>query len=123
MWLMLASLNLALAVMMGAFGAHGMQSRLAPQALGWWHTATQYWFWTALGLLALGVLQRALPQWPVQGPAWCLQLGALIFAGSLYLMCFGAPRWLGAITPIGGTVMIVGWLWLAWLAYRSAPSA
>ena len=108
MWLSVASLNLALAVALGAFGAHGLKSRLDEQGLGWWHTATQYWFWTALGLLVLGVLQRVLPQLAIQGAAWSLQVGIVIFAGSLYLMCLGGPRWLGAITPVGGTLLIVG---------------
>ena len=120
MWLSVASLNLALAVALGAFGAHGLKSRLDEQGLGWWHTATQYWFWTALGLLVLGVLQRVLPQLAIQGAAWSLQVGIVIFAGSLYLMCLGGPRWLGAITPVGGTLLIVGWLLLAWRAYQKA---
>ncbi len=120
MWLGLAGVNLALAVALGAFGAHGMRARLSTESLGWWQTATSYWMWTALGLLVLGVLERVLPALPIHTVAWCLQVGALLFAGSLYLMCFGAPRWLGAITPIGGTLMLAGWLLLAWQAFKTA---
>jgi uncharacterized membrane protein YgdD (TMEM256/DUF423 family) len=50
--------------------------------------------------------------------AWCLQLGIIIFSGSLYAMTLGAPRWFGAITPIGGTAFIVGWLWLAYVSWQ-----
>lgn len=49
-----------------------------------------------------------------EGVAWTFVIGAAIFAGTLYAMAFGAPRWFGAITPIGGTLLIIGWLWLAW---------
>jgi len=128
-WIALAALNMALAVMTGAFGAHALKARLSPEALGWWQTAVAYQMWHALGLLALGILLRvslsspALPALPVTGvqtSAVLLQVGIVIFSGSLYAMALGAPRWFGAITPIGGLAFIAGWLWLAWNLMRNA---
>lgn len=125
-WIALAALNMALAVMTGAFGAHALKARLSPEALGWWQTAVAYQMWHALGLLAIGVLLRinlttpALPVTALQTSAILLQLGIVIFSGSLYAMALGAPRWFGAITPIGGLAFIAGWLWLAWNLMRSS---
>lgn len=124
-WLVVAALNLALAVMTGAFGAHGLKARLTPEQLGWWQTAVEYHVSHALGLLAIGVLLRIAPALPTALPAgvatsalW-LQAGIVIFSGSLYAMALGAPRWFGAITPIGGLAFIIGWLWLAWSLARA----
>lgn len=79
-------------------------------ALEIWHTATLYLFIHGLGLLALGVLQSQGHK--VAKVAGVLQAGIVIFSGTLYAMALGFPKWLGAITPIGGTLMIVGWLML-----------
>lgn len=110
-WLKIASFNLATAVALGAFGAHGLKKMADAYALEIWQTATLYLFVHGLGLLALGVLQKM--DYRIGKMAGVLQTGIVIFSGTLYLMALGFPRWLGAITPIGGTLMIVGWLWLA----------
>ena len=89
---------------------------VSAQQLEWWHTATLYLFIHALGLLVVGLLIRL--KYTTQTTAWLLQTGIIIFAGSLYAMTLGAPRWFGAITPIGGVLMIVGWLWLAISTFR-----
>ena len=112
-WLKLSAINLALAVALGAFGAHGLKKVADAYALDIWHTATLYLFVHALGLLALGVLQTMGHR--VGKVAMCFQAGIVIFSGSLYLMALGAPKWLGAVTPIGGTLFIIGWLLLAFL--------
>lgn len=121
----LGSLNLALGVALGAFGAHGLKARLAPEQLAWWHTAVDYHLWHALGLLGIGLL---LLQQPHAGSVsfggaktagWLMQFGIVVFCGSLYAMALGAPRWFGAITPIGGLAFIAGWLVLAWTAWRA----
>lgn len=125
-WLAVAAFNMALAVMTGAFGAHALKTRLSPEALSWWHTAVAYQMWHALGLVALGVLLKLstpsamLPVTGIQTSALLLQIGIVIFSGSLYAMALGAPRWFGAITPIGGLAFIAGWLWLAYSFMRSA---
>ena len=115
-WISIAAINMAIAVALGAFGAHGLKNSVSIQQLEWWQTATLYWFIHGLGLLLVGILIRF--NYTTQTTAWLLQIGALIFAGSLYAMTLGAPRWLGAITPIGGMLMIVGWLWLAVSTFR-----
>lgn len=120
MWIAISALNLALAVILGAFGAHGLKARASIEQLNWWHTATDYFFYHALGLLLLAVLNKVLPQLPIKSSFLLIQIGIFFFCGSLYIMALGLPRILGAITPIGGAFMIAGWLVLAWNAYKYA---
>ncbi|WP_431849577.1 DUF423 domain-containing protein [Allosphingosinicella sp.] len=112
--LALAALTLALGVALGAFGAHALRGTLTPSALGWWQTAVSYQMWHGLALLALGAGRVGR----VALPAFLLGLGTLIFSGSLYLMALTDMRWLGAVTPIGGLLLILGWLLLGWRAWR-----
>jgi uncharacterized membrane protein YgdD (TMEM256/DUF423 family) len=104
----------AIAIALGAFGAHGLKERLAaiPEAFGWWETATFYLLTHAVALGAIA--GRSL--WPAR--LWAL--GSMIFAATLYAMALGAPRWFGAITPIGGSLLIAGWLVLAWTARQES---
>ncbi|SPL69532.1 DUF423 domain-containing protein [Acinetobacter stercoris] len=120
MWIAISAINLALAVILGAFGAHGLKAHATSEQIAWWQTSTEYFFYHALGLLILGVLAKIAPSFPLKGSFICIQVGILIFCGSLYLMGLGAPRALGAITPVGGTLMIIGWLLLAWNAFKYA---
>lgn len=117
-WTLVGALWGFLAVGFGAFGAHGLPAGTNAQALDWWKTAALYHLVHALALVLLGAL-------PYAGGAardaagWAFLLGSAIFSGSLYAMTLGAPRLLGAITPLGGLGMLAGWLLLA-LAARSA---
>ena len=120
MWIGISALNLALAVVLGAFGAHGLKKIASPEQLAWWQTATDYFFYHALGLLVLGVLNKVLLHFPIKSSFVLIQIGILFFCGSLYIMALGLPRVLGAITPIGGALMILGWLTLAWNAFKYA---
>ena len=120
MWIAISALNLAFAVMLGAFGAHGLKARASEAQLTWWHTATDYFFYHALGLLALAILSKVIPQLPIKASFILIQVGIFFFCGSLYGMGLGLPRVLGAITPIGGALMIAGWLVLAWNALKYA---
>lgn len=104
---MLAALSGAMAVAAGAFGAHGASG----QAAEWLRLGGQYQLVHAVAALVAA-------QMGVRGPGWMLLAGGALFAGTLYLMALGLPRWLGAVTPIGGTLLIVGWLWWAWAASR-----
>ena len=115
-WIGIAAINMAIAVALGAFGAHGPKNIANAQQLEWWHTATLYLFIHALGLLLVGLFIRM--KYATQITAWLLQIGIIIFAGSLYAMTLGAPLWFGAITPIGGVLMIAGWLWLAVSSFK-----
>lgn len=103
----LAALSAAIAVGAGAFGAHGASN---PQAAEWLRTGGIYQMLHAVAAIAILGLAR--------GPAILLLLGAAIFAFTLYAMAVGAPRWLGAITPVGGSLLILGWLWAAWILFR-----
>lgn len=118
MWIGIAAINLAVAVMLGAFGAHGLKNIATPEQLTWWSTGTQYFFYHALGLLILGILARVAPEFSIKLPFIFIQVGIIFFCGSLYIMALGLPRILGAITPIGGALMIIGWLLLAWQAFK-----
>ncbi|EPF77140.1 hypothetical protein F945_01068 [Acinetobacter rudis CIP 110305] len=122
MWIALSALNLALAVILGAFGAHGLKAFASPEQLTWWHTATEYFFYHGLALFALAILQQVHPKFPIKLSFISIQLGILLFCGSLYIMGLGLPRGLGAITPIGGALMILGWLALAYNAVKFKQS-
>lgn len=99
-----------LAVGLGAFGAHGLEKLLseAPDGLeraAWWETAAHYHLLHALAVVVCGLV----PGGGSRGAASAFTLGILIFSGTLYAMALGAPRWFGAITPLGGVVLMVGW--------------
>ncbi|MFL1731464.1 DUF423 domain-containing protein [Moraxella oculi] len=111
-WLKIAALNLAVGVMLGAFGAHGLKNMVGEYQLEIWQTATLYLFIHALGLLSIGVL-NATKAYHITVSAYLLQAGVMIFSGTLYAMALGAPKWLGAMTPIGGVLLVAGWLTLA----------
>ena len=100
---MLAALSGAIAVAAGAFGAHGVSGQPAE----WLRTGGQYQLIHAVAALVALRLEA-------RGPAWLFVAGGAILAVTLYAMALGAPRWLGAVTPIGGALMIAGWLWLGW---------
>jgi uncharacterized membrane protein YgdD (TMEM256/DUF423 family) len=109
----------ALGVLLGAFGAHAMKSRLSADLLAIWQTAVQYHLWHALALVAIGLAAISLPaSVPLRWAGWLMLAGVAIFSGTLYLLALTGARWLGAITPIGGTAMIVAWLLFAWAVVR-----
>jgi uncharacterized membrane protein YgdD (TMEM256/DUF423 family) len=116
-WIFLGALGGALAVIAGAFGAHALEERLGPRELQLWETAARYLMYGSLALLAAG-LYGAQTRRLVDASGWCLLLGTLIFSGTVFGLALGGPRWLGAVTPIGGTLMIVGLLLFAWLSAR-----
>ncbi|MGD8430773.1 MAG: DUF423 domain-containing protein [Ectothiorhodospiraceae bacterium] len=119
-WLLvLGSLNAFVGVAFGAFGAHALRGRLSTEMSRVWETAVQYQLVHALGLLVLGVLvaQHGANR-PLTWAGWLMLLGVVIFSGSLYVLALSGVRWLGAITPIGGTLMLVSWLLVAWGAWR-----
>lgn len=122
LFLMTGSLSALLGVALGAFGAHGLKSRVHPDMLAVWQTGVQYHLVHALGLLLVGLLCHLLPQATLLRPAgWLLLAGTLLFSGSLYVMVLSGVRALGMITPLGGIAFLMGWLLLALAAWRSAP--
>ncbi|WP_018139188.1 MULTISPECIES: DUF423 domain-containing protein [unclassified Thioalkalivibrio] len=115
----IGALLAAIAVVLGAFGAHALQERLSERALATWDTGVQYHFIHALALLLLAALWSHLASGWATASAVAFVLGILLFAGSLYALALGAPRVLGAIAPLGGTAFILGWLSLAIAAWRA----
>ena len=116
----IGSLFAALSVLLGAFGAHGLKNRLSMEDLAIFETAVRYQMYHALGILLMGVASFYLSEKLVSIPAYFLILGIIIFSGSLFLLVFTNLRWFGAITPIGGLCLIIGWLLLAYNIYFHA---
>jgi len=116
--LCVAGLLLALATACGAFGAHALKGQLAPERLQLWETAVRYQFFQALGLLGVGLALRSSDEGVLRASAALLIAGVLLFSGSLYALALGAPRPLGALTPVGGLAWIIGWLLFAYGAWR-----
>jgi len=114
-WVSIGAVWGFLGVALGAFGAHALRRVATPEQLAWWTTATQYLLVHALAVVAVGLVQLHRPA--VGAAGWALLAGSALFSGTLYAMALGAPRWLGAVTPIGGLAMLAGWLLLAWHAY------
>lgn len=120
--LVAASLTAAAAVALGAFGAHALRGLLDERALALWHTATNYQFWHALALLAVGLLARTRATPALRFAACAFFVGIVVFCASLYALALGAPRMLGAVTPFGGVAFIAGWFALAWHSWRDVAS-
>jgi len=99
-----------LAVALGAFGAHALKARIAPDLMTVYRTGVEYHFYHALGLILVGLAAAQLPDsvW-LRGAGWAMLAGILLFSGSLYLLALTGQRWLGAITPFGGLAFLTAW--------------
>jgi uncharacterized membrane protein YgdD (TMEM256/DUF423 family) len=114
LWLGIAAVNGALAVLAGAFAAHGLKARLSPDLLAVWETGARYHMYHAL---AMALAAMAGARW---SPALFLA-GIALFCGSLYALALTGTGWLGAVTPIGGVLFIAGWICLAVCAFGKTP--
>ena len=110
---------LMIAIGAGAFGAHALRNAVSPEMLSVWQTAVLYQLVHGLGLLAIAALTPRFNSRLLPCAAWLMLAGIVLFSGSLYALVLGGIRWLGAITPIGGTAFIVAWLLVALAALRS----
>lgn len=113
------------AVLLGAFGAHGLAGRVSPERLAIWDTAAHYLGWHATTLLAVALLEVRMRGAWLQVAAWAMVLGSVVFSGSLFaLVLTDTPAW-GAVTPFGGVALAVGWgaLALGALLGRLAPTS
>lgn len=115
----LGSVSGGLAVALGAFGAHGLRSRLTPDLLATFETGVRYQMYHALALLAVGwaVTRWTRSAFPTYA-GWLFVAGTILFSFSLYLLALTGARWLGAITPLGGVAFVAGWMCLALAAWR-----
>lgn len=111
LFLVLGGVNAAVVVVLGAFGAHALKTRMASDMMVIYHTATFYHAIHALGLIAIGVVAAWLPGSSyLKWAGWTMFSGIALFSGSLYLLSVTGARWLGAITPIGGVALILAWV-------------
>ena len=114
----IGSASALIAVGAGAFGAHGLRTRLTPDLLAVFETGARYQMYHALGLLAVA---WAAARWPGPWPpraGWLFVLGTVLFSGSLYALALSGLRWLGAVTPLGGVAFLAGWCCLILAAVR-----
>ncbi len=112
---------MAFGVMLGAFGAHGLQGQLTPQRLASYQTGVHYHMLHALGLLLAGIVARVTGESPrLRWSARLMLAGIVFFSGAIYLMTAGAPRWLGMVAPVGGMSFMAAWALLAWHALSDA---
>jgi uncharacterized membrane protein YgdD (TMEM256/DUF423 family) len=116
--LAIAGALIALATALGAFGAHALKAHLSQDKLLVYETAVRYHFIHALGLLGIGVLLRSLDGGLLRWSATLVLAGIILFSGSLYWLTFGAPRFVGIITPLGGLALIAGWILFATTMWR-----
>ncbi|MCW5937674.1 MAG: DUF423 domain-containing protein [Fimbriimonadaceae bacterium] len=116
-----AALLLALGTAFGAFGAHALRGVLDAYSMGIFERALFYQTWSAVGLLALAAFAKSAPG--VLRGGWTAFAGTLVFSGTLYLLALTGVKWWGAVTPIGGVLMIIGWSMAAWSFFRSEPVA
>ncbi|HLB36735.1 MAG TPA: DUF423 domain-containing protein [Gemmatimonadales bacterium] len=108
------------AVALGAFGAHALRSRVAPELVATFETGVRYHVYHALALFACA---WAMDRWPSPQVVWAGGLfvtGIVLFSGSLYLLTLTGARWWGAVTPLGGLAFLAGWVCLAWGVARGA---
>ena len=118
-YIIIASLFAALAILFGAFGSHALKERLSAQSLEVYDIATRYLMFHALGIFLIALLGFQLPKESLEIPVTIMMFGTSIFSGSLYLIAMLDFKKLGMVTPIGGLLLIVSWLLLAYNTYKT----
>jgi len=113
-FLFLGAINGFLTVAFGAFAAHGLKPLLSDGLFEVFHTGVEYQGIHALALLAVGLIDRRADSRALRIAGWAFASGILLFSGSLYLLAITDARWLGMVTPFGGTAFLLGWGALAW---------
>jgi len=119
LFVLLGALSAFIGVAAGAFGAHALKARLAPDLLAVFDTGARYQLVHALALLAVAWACERWPGTPMRWAGWCFVIGTVLFSGSLYALALTGARALGAVTPFGGAAFLLGWALLAWGAWRA----
>ena len=114
------SISAFLAVVLGAFAAHRLKSKLPPDMFNIFEVGVRYQMYHALALLAVAWASSRWLGMSVTAAGWLFLAGTAIFSGSLYLLSVTGLRWLGAVTPIGGVAFLLGWLLLAWAVWQGS---
>ncbi len=117
-WIATGAFVCAVSVIAGAFGAHGLKARLDADSLALWETAARYFMYAGLGIVLVGLAGLHQAKRGFDAAALCLLIGSLIFSGTVAAIALGAPRWLGAVTPLGGASMIAGFALFGWTALK-----
>ena len=119
-FLFLSAVSAFSGVAMGAFGAHGLRNTLAPEMLVVYQTGVTYQVWHALGLGLIALLASRVPTSKLLSWAgWLMFAGIVLFSGSLYLLAISGAKWLGMLTPFGGTAWLLAWLLTGVYALKS----
>ena len=124
-FLQIGSLYAFLGVILGAFGAHALKEQLTPDRLASFETGVRYQMYHALALLVVALLFQYLDERLLRIVGWLFTVGVLLFSGSIYLLAcrdmigLTTYRWLGPITPIGGTMLIIGWGLLFYVSFKN----
>jgi len=104
---------MALAVLLGAFGAHALKQIVSPEMLAVYKTGVEYQFYHALGLLLIGLIGFQVKSKYIRWAGFFVSIGIILFSGSLYVLSISGIKAIGAITPIGGISFVAGWILLA----------
>ena len=122
-WLFIGALSAAIAVGLGAFGAHGLRAVLTPEMLAVFETGVRYQMYHALALVALGLAGSARLGRLAKVAGGLFVMGSVGFSGSLYLLTLAETKGIGLVTPLGGVMLLAGWLVLAIAALKAAPGS
>lgn len=117
-WIAAGALWCAVSIVAGAFGAHGLKARLDTEGLVLWETAARYFMYAGLGLVLIGVTALHETRRGFDAAASCLLVGSLVFSGTVAILALGGPRWLGAVTPLGGVLLILAFVLFGWTALK-----
>lgn len=117
-WISIAAVSGFLCVALGAFGAHSLKGILDLYGKDIYETAVQYHMFHTLALLVVGTLQASHPTCKLKPAGWSFIIGMVLFSGSLYVLAITGIKWLGAITPVGGMALLVGWAGLFYAVCR-----
>jgi uncharacterized membrane protein YgdD (TMEM256/DUF423 family) len=115
-WFAVGSMLSGISVAIGAFGAHALKGKLTADDAVIFETATKYLTSQSLGILVVALCMSRLDHFALKMSAFSMTFGVLIFSGSLYALVWTGLRWLGAITPVGGVLIIAAWIMAAWAA-------
>ena len=121
-FLVLGGINTMLVLLLGAFGAHGLRTRLTPEMLAVYQTGVHYHLFHALGLLVVGLVatQIADSVW-LKWSGWLMLAGIVLFSGSLYALSLSGLRWLGVVTPLGGVSFMLAWALFVTAVLKASP--